>query len=164
MFGDLKIIFNTGSQNLSVIFSRMLGELPRTKLPIGEGGSYSVSGNFLVSGASFEGRHVFNINHFITSEDALVLMAIWEISDARRRSLGNWQITIEDETEFFFEEKTAATKTRSSVAGTTALELNGGIYYYAKFQAFMPKAPAFGIDNHGDRVAIFTLQETGVKI
>jgi len=164
MLGDLKIIFNTGSQDLSVTFLRMLGEMPRTKLPIGSGGSYAKSGNFLASGPSFETRHLFDINHIITSADALILMAIWEISDARRRSFGNWQITIEDETELFFEERTAATKTRSSVAGTTAIELNGGVYYYAKFQAFMPKAPAFGIDSQGNRVAIFSLQETGVKI
>lgn len=80
-------------------------------------------------------------------------------------------VRVDDESEEIFERgKTASTKTRSEVSGTTPRELNGGVYYYAKFLADWVEPPEFGLwgisAKTGARVCpvVVVLQDTGVKI
>jgi hypothetical protein len=69
-----------------------------------------------------------------------------------------------DEITLYREEgKTASTKTRSSVG--TPFQQNGCVYYYPKLQVKMPIEPTFSPDTGvGNVMAVFELQETGVKI
>ena len=80
-------------------------------------------------------------------------------------------VRLDDESEEIAERGvTALTKTRSSVAGTTPRELNGGTYYYARFLADWVAPPEFGrwgiSAKTGARVCPvgLVLQDTGVKI
>ena len=89
-------------------------------------------------------------------------------------------VRLDDESEEIAEAgKTASTKTRSTVAGTTPREANGGVYYYARFLADWVAPPDFGkayssvrySPNNSVRAnqvlvrAVgLVLQDTGVKI
>jgi hypothetical protein len=80
-------------------------------------------------------------------------------------------VRLDDESEEIAEAgKTASTKTRSSVAGTTPREANGGVYYYARFLADWVAPPEFGQAYNSARYSnkvravALVLQDTGVKI
>ena len=161
--GDLKLTY----ASLSVTFGKSSGnkflqeEMPRSEINMNQGESFTIAGNFLVSGTSYEPRHIYTVTASCLLEDCEKLRAMWRLSDAARRALGAWQMIVDDETERFFE----ATKTRSSVTATADISLNGGVYYYPRMQVFMPSAPIFGIQTGIDfRKVIISLQETGVKI
>ena len=89
-------------------------------------------------------------------------------------------VRLDDESEEIAERNaTAITKTRSEVSGTTPRELNGGVYYYARFLADWVAPPEFGqayssvryspnnsviADQVKVRAVALVLQDTGVKI
>jgi hypothetical protein len=89
-------------------------------------------------------------------------------------------VRIDDESEEIAERNaTSLTKTRSEVSGTTPRELNGGVYYYARFLADWVAPPEFGqayssvryspnnsviADQVLIRSVALVLQDTGVKI
>jgi hypothetical protein len=111
------------------------------------------------------------VNSFKLSETAGG--AAIDITTTGSNSVINTQlfVRLDDESEEIAESgKTALTKTRSSVAGTTPRELNGGVYYYARFLADMVAPPEFGQAyisarySNKVRVVALVLQDTGVKI
>ena len=105
-----------------------------------------------------------------------------DISTAGSNSTINTQlfVRLDDESEEIAERNaTALTKTRSEVSGTTPRELNGGVYYFARFLADWVVPPEFGqahssvryspnnsvvADQVKVRAVALVLQDTGVKI
>ena len=114
---------------------------------------------------------------FVTESSAAI-----DIATTGSSSVLNTQlfVRLDDESEEIAERNaTALTKTRSSVAGTTPRELNGGVYYYARFLADWVAPPEFGkayssvklspnnsvvADQVKVRAVALVLQDTGVKI
>ena len=146
--------------------------LPRSRKTFINENSYAVSGNLLKAGTSFELPYLWTIAVDLYQTDYDQIQAIWERLDyARRANTGPLFVSLFDETEELFEYgKTALTKTRTSVTGTTPRELNGGVYYYPAFQADWVAPAEFtrkGISGRtGVKVcsASFVLQDTRVKI
>jgi len=155
---------------LSITFNKFAPDspLPRQSSRLSGQGTFSVDGNFLTSGISFEDPQTYNIQAKVSIEDSLKLKAMWSTADKMRRELqaltGSPYLELIDEITLYFEEgKTSATKTRSSVG--TVTQQNGGVNYYPKLQVFMPIEPTFSPDTGvGNVMAVFELQETGVKI
>lgn len=167
-YGDLKITFESVAADplpLVVTVNRWQG-MPRLSQQELQGSNrYATSGNLVIGGTTFEMRPLFRIETWLPQADADKIQAMWEIREKRRRAVGYWQFVVDDETELFYEEATAATKTRSHVAGTAVTERNKGCYYFPRWQCDMPLAPEFGVPTgSGNRQTVFTLQETGVKI
>jgi hypothetical protein len=168
--------------SLSVTFRNWKGaDLPRSRKVFVNESSYAQSGNLIKSGTSFELPYLWTIACDLYQTDYDKIKAIWEQLDiARRTGSGSLFVTLDDETEEIYEYgKTTATKTRTSVTGTTPRELNGGVYYYPKFQADWVAPPEFGQARssvrlspnnsvRADQVLIrsvaMVLQDTGVKI
>jgi len=246
---------------LSVIFRNWKSaELPRSHKVFVNESSYSVGGNLIKSGVSFELPYIWTITCDLYQTDCDKLKMIWEALDYSRRnerglttitadattntliatahpfqnndvvtlsttttlpaplsintdyyvvnraantfqvslSLGGSAIDLtttgtgthqaktqlfvrlddesEEENEYG---RTTATKTRSSVAGTTPREANGGVYYYGRFLADWVAPPEFGREYsstksspnttvRADQVLIrsvaLVLQDTGVKL
>ena len=152
---------------LSVIFRKFLdNKLPRESLGLSGQGIFSAGGNFVYGGISFEDPQKYNIQAKVSLKDIDVLAMAWSTTDnARRDNRSPFLILSDHQFEFAEEGKTSATKTRSAVAGTTARQQNGGVYYYPVFQVYLFREPSFGIDTGvGTRTAVIELQETGVKI
>lgn len=152
---------------LSVVFRQFIeNKLPRESVALSGEGTFSVNGNFILAGISFEDPQRYNIQAKVSIGETDTLRAMFWTTDKLRRELGSPFLTLSDwQTEYFEEGKTALTKTRSHVAGTTPRQSNGGIYYYPVLQVYMPREPVFGIDTGvGNRAVVFELQETGVKI
>ncbi len=152
---------------LSVIFRWFIdNKQPRESVALSGEGTFSVNGNFILAGINFEDPQRYNIQAKVSMGEADTLRAMFWTTDKLRRELGSPFLTLSDwQTEYFEEGKTAATKTRSHVTGTTPRQSNGGIYYYPVLQVYMPREPIFGIDTGvGNRAVVFELQETGVKI
>jgi hypothetical protein len=152
---------------LSVIFKRFLdNKLPRESVALSGEGTFSVNGNFIISGISFESPQRYTIQSKVSTDDVDTLRAMFWTTDKIRRELGSPYLTLSDwQTEYFEEGKTSVTKTRSAVATTTPRQGNGGVYYYPILQVFLSREPDFGIDTGvGFRNAVLELQETGVKI
>jgi hypothetical protein len=137
--------------------------------------SYATSGNLIKSGPSFELPYLWTIAADLYQTEYDKIKAIWEGLDYYRRigstTSGLLYVQVDDETEEIFEfGKTALTKTRSSVAGTTPREANGGVYYYARFLADWVVPPEFGQAYNSARYSnkvravALVLQDTGVKI
>jgi hypothetical protein len=139
---------------------------PRRSAPLSGKGSFSVDGNFIVSGISFEPPQEYELRHKATIAERDIYRAMFWTTDKIRRELGSPYIVLSDwQIEYFEEGKTSATKTRSHIAGTTPRQANGGVYYYPMLQVYMPSEPTFGRDTGvGNVTAIVELQETGVKI
>jgi len=152
---------------LSVVFRQFIeNKLPRESLGLSGNGVFVVSGNFNYGGISFEDPQEYFIQAKLSYADVDTIAMAWKTVDNARRDNRSPFLTLSDhQFEFPEEGKTAATKTRSHVAGTTPRQQNGGVYYYPVFQVYMPREPVFGIDtNVGNRAVVFELQETGVKI
>lgn len=168
MFGDLKITFHavSGDTTPLVVTINNFPALPRQDLQSLQSEiNFVASGNALIGGTSFEMRPIFIIDSWLTQEKCEALSAMWAIREKRRRANGYWAFFVDDETQLFYEEATASTKTRSSVSGTAVIEKNKGCYYYPRFKVDMPNAPEFGKPTRaGYQQAIFVLQELGVKI
>ncbi len=169
MFGDLKITFEAGISDpspLIVVANRWKNPIPKEdNQQLQSDGAFSLSGNYQITGVSFEIPPVFLIDAWFTQDECDLILGMWHLREKRRRSLGYWRFLVDDETARIYEEATSLTKTRSSVAGTTIIEKNKGCYYYPRFRCDMNRAPVFGEPTTcGDRAAIFTLKEIGVKI
>jgi hypothetical protein len=170
---------------LSVVFRNWKSaDLPRSRKVFVNESSYATSGNLIKSGSSFELPYLWTIAADLYQTEYDKLTAIWEGVDYYRRlgstTNGLLYVQVDDETEEIFEfGKTALTKTRTSVTGTTPREANGGVYYYAKFLADMSAPPDFGKayssvryspnnSVRADQVLVravgLVLQDTGVKI
>lgn len=154
---------------MSVVFRKFLEDKPpRESSRLSGNGTFSVNGNFQITGISFEDPQTYNIQSKVSIVDHLKLKAMWSTADKMRRELqtvtGSPYMELTDEITLYFEEgKTSATKTRSSVG--TVTQQNGGVNYYPKLQVYMPTEPTFGVDTGvGNVTAIIELQETGVKI
>jgi hypothetical protein len=155
---------------LSVIFNLFARDSPppRQSSRLSGNGTFSVDGNFLDTGISFEDPQQYNIQAKVSIADSLKLIAMWKTASNIRREAqvltGSPYLELTDEITVYFEEgKTSATKTRSSVG--TPFQKNGGVNYYPKLQVKMPIEPTFSPDtNVGNVMAVFELQETGVKI
>ena len=161
--GDLTLIY----AGLTVIFNRFLDNTPpRESAGLSGDATFSVNGNFIVTGISFESPQRYSIKAKVTTADASKLRMMWAIADkARRDSASPYMVLNEETAEFAEAGKTISTKTRSSVAGTTPRDEYGGVSYYPVMQVFMPRDPAIGIDTGvGWQNAVIELQETGVKI
>lgn len=152
---------------LSVVFRQFIeNKLPRESLGLSGNGTFVPSGNFNYGGISFEDPQEYFIQAKLSYADVDTISMAWKTVDNARRDNRSPFLTLSDhQFEFPEEGKTAATKTRSHVAGTTPRQQNGGVYYYPVFQVYMPREPVFGIDtNVGNRTVVLELQETGVKI
>ena len=132
---------------LSVVFRHWKSaDLPRSRKTFVNESIYAVSGNLVKSGPSFELPYLWTIAVDLYQVEYDKIQAIWErLDEARRTNTGALFVALSDETEEVFEYgKTALTKTRTSVAGTTPRELNGGVYYYPHFQADWVAPAEFG--------------------
>jgi hypothetical protein len=155
---------------MSVVFNLFAPDSPppRQSSRLSGNGTFSVDGNFILTGISFEDPQTYNISAKVSITDSLKLKAMWATADKMRRELqtitGSPFLELTDEITLYFEEgKTSLTKTRSSVGAVT--QKNGGVNYYPKLQVYMPIEPTFGVDTGvGNVTAIIELQETGVKI
>jgi hypothetical protein len=132
------------------------------------GSAISVNGNFIDTGISFEDPQQYNIQAKVSIADSLKLSAMWSTANNIRREAqtltGSPYLELTDEITLYFEEgKTSSTKTRSSVG--IPFQRNGGVNYYPRLQVKMPIEPTFSPDTGvGNVMAVFELQETGVKI
>lgn len=155
---------------MSVVFQKFAPDSPppRQSSRLSGNGTFSVDGNFIDTGISFEDPQTYNIQAKVSIADALKLQAMWATADKIRReaqtTTGSPYLELTDEITLYFEEgKTSVTKTRSSVG--TPFQQNGGVNYYPKLQVKMPIEPTFSPDTGvGNVMAVFELQETGVKI
>lgn len=148
-----------------IIFRRFINDKPpRETSRLSGAGSFTVNGNFLISGISFEDPQQYAIQAKVSVEDVMALQMMYATTDKFRREAASPFLTLTDEITLFPEEgKTASSKTRSSVG--TPIQKYGGVFYYPVLQVFMPSAPDIGIDRGVDAVTVvFELQETGVKI
>ncbi len=122
------------------------------------------------NGTSFELPAFWTVNVLIPEADGDRLLAIWEIREAKRRNgtifaAGQYRIELDDETQVVNEfGKTASTKTRSAVSGTTPVEKDKGVFYYARRMVDMPAKPVLGKIENGYQTATFTLKDVGIKI
>lgn len=162
--GDLTLVY-TG---VTVIFNRFLDNIPpRESVALSGEATFSVDGNFVVSGISFESPQRYSIKAKVSITDSQKLRMMWAVADkARRDGGGNPYMVLYDWiTEYAEAGKTIATTTRTAVTGTTPREEYGGVSYFPVLQVFMPTEPLIGIDTGVGYVnAIVELQETGVKI
>jgi hypothetical protein len=155
---------------LSVVFRLFAPDSPppRQSSRLSGNGTFSVNGAFIDTGISFEDPQQYNIQAKVSIADALKLSAMWTTASNIRREAqiltGSPYMELTDEITLYEEEgKTSATKTRSSIG--TVTQQNGCVYYYPKLQVKMPIKPTFSPDtNVGNVMAVFELQETGVKI
>jgi hypothetical protein len=151
---------------MSVVFRKFLEDKPpRESARLSGNGTFSVDGNFILTGISFEDPQTYSIQSKVSIADHLKLKAMWSTADKMRRAVtGSPFLELTDEITLYFEEgKTSLTKTRSSVG--TVTQKNGGVNYYPKLQVYMASEPTFGVDTGvGNVTAIIELQETGVKI
>lgn len=148
-----------------IIFRRFINDKPpRETSRLSGNGTFTASGNFLVSGISFEDPQQYSIQAKVSVEDVMALQMMYATTDKFRREASSPFLTLTDEITLFPEEgKTAITKTRSSVG--TPIQKYGGVFYYPVLQVFMPSAPDIGIDRGVDAVTVIVdLQETGVKL
>jgi hypothetical protein len=154
---------------LSVVFRNFSSDSPppRQSSRLSGNGTFSVNGNFIDTGISFEDPQQYNIQAKVSIADSLKLSAMWSTANNIRRAqtlTGSPYLELTDEITLYFEEgKTSSTKTRSSVG--IPFQRNGGVNYYPKLQVKMPIEPTFSPDTGvGNITAIVELQETGVKI
>ena len=155
---------------MSVVFRKFAPDSPppRQSSRLSGNGTFSVDGNFIDTGISFEDPQTYNIQAKVSIADALKLSAMWTTANNIRREAqtvtGSPYMELIDEITLYEEEaKTVSTKTRSSVG--TPFQRNGCVYYYPKLQVKMPIKPTFSPDTGvGNVMAVFELQETGVKI
>jgi hypothetical protein len=143
---------------------------PRTDINLGGDGSYSKSGNYLQTGTNFELPSFWTINADILETLGDRLLAMWEIREAKRiariapSALG-YRFELDDEAQKVYEfGKTALTKTRSEVVGTTPVETDKGVYYYARRMVDMTAKPILGKIVDSYQPVTFTLKDVGVKI
>lgn len=155
---------------MSIVFNLFAPDSPppRQSSRLSGNGTFSVNGTFIDTGISFEDPQQYNIQAKVSIADSLKLQAMWATANNIRREAqvltGSPYLELTDEATLYFEEgKTSSTKTRSSVG--TPFQQNGGVNYYPKLQVKMPIEPTFSHDtNVGNVMAVFELQETGVKI
>ena len=155
---------------MSIVFNLFAPDSPppRQSSRLSGNGTFSVNGTFIDTGISFEDPQQYNIQAKVSIADSLKLQAMWSTANNIRREAqvltGSPYLELTDEITLYFEEgKTSSTKTRSSVG--TPFQQNGGVNYYPKLQVKMPIEPTFSPDtNVGNVMAVFELQETGVKI
>lgn len=175
MRGDLKItLYESGADvtPLIVTFSQCFisTDPPRTDIALGGDSSYALSGNYLQAGTSFELPAFWTVDVLILGTDGDRLLAMWEIREAKRRSnvifaAAGYRFELDDEAQKVYEfGKTSSTKTRSSVSGTTPLETDKGVYYYARRMVDMTAKPILGKIIDGYQTATFTLKDVGIKI
>lgn len=143
-------------------------ELPRIRAEIG-GVEYTAQGSVVGTGASYEPKHIWNIEAIITKADALILKAIYAEHDRRRRALIDANVRINDSSELYVE---PAPRTRDFATGapteTTIIE-NGSndlIVYYAAFYGWFIAEPRISrpysnpFNNNDKQIVNFTLTET----
>ncbi len=175
MRGDLKLtLYESGADvtPLIVTFSQCFLSIdpPRTDIKLGGDSTYSKSGNYLQSGTSFELPSFWTVNVDILEADGDRLMAMWNIREAKRLarispSASGYRFELDDETENTYEfNKTALTKTRTEVAGTTPVEADKGVYYYARWMVDMETKPIRGKIVDSYQPVTFTLKDVGIKI
>lgn len=155
---------------MSVVFNLFAPDSPppRQSSRLSGEGTFSVDGNFIDTGISFEDPQRYSIQAKVSVADALKLSAMWTTANNIRREAqtltGSPYMELVDEITLYEEEgRTSITKTRSSVG--TPFQRNGCVYYYPKLQVKMPIKPTFSPDTKvGNVMAVLDLQETGVKI
>ena len=167
----ISLIGGSGTHSIQIVLSVVHryfidNRLPRETVALSGEGTFSVNGNFIVTGISFESPQRYSIQAKVSTSEADALMSAFWTTDKIRRESGSPFITLSDwQTEYFEEGKTTLTKTRSHIAGTTPRQQNGGVYYYPLLQVYMSREPVFGIDTGvSNRTVVYELQETGVKI
>lgn len=145
-------------------------EPPRTDAALGGESSYSTAGNYLQSGTSFEIPAFWNVSTLLKEVLADRLLAIWQVREAKRLakvaiSPTGYRLELDDETAKVFEfGKTALTKTRTSVSGTTPYEADKGVYYFARRLVDIDAKPVFGKISNGFVPTSFRMKDIGVKI
>lgn len=175
MRGDLKLtLYESGADvtPLIVTFSQCFisTDPPRTDIALGGNSSYALSGNYLQAGTSFELPSFWTVDVLIPETDGDRLMAMWKIREAKRLALvapsaSGYRFELDDETENTYEfAKTALTKTRTEVAGTTPVEADKGVYYYARWMVDMQTKPIRDKIVDGYQPVTFTLKDVGIKI
>ena len=175
MRGDLKIsCYESGADvaPLIVTFSEcfLSTDPPRTDSALSGDTGYAVSGNYLQNGVSFELPAFWTINALIPEEFGDRLLAIWEIREVARRggvifAAAGYRIELDDEAQLVNEYgRTSLTKTRSSVSGTTPIEKDKGVFYYARRMVDVTAKPVLGKISDGYQSATFTLKDVGIKI
>jgi hypothetical protein len=167
MFGDLKVTFTIPADSvpLVVTHSRWINPAPRANpSSLESDANYAQSGNLIHFAPSFEIRPFWTINNFMTADELDILMEIWDLKEERIRAKLSCFVEIDDETAYVYEHKTAMTKTRTEVSGTSVISTVKGVKYFARWQAFMPRKPVAIPEGNGWYSVVYTLQETGVKI
>jgi hypothetical protein len=175
MRGDLKLtLYESGADvtPLIVTFSQCFisTDPPRTDIALGGDSSYALSGNYLQAGTSFELPSFWTVDVLIPETDGDRLLAMWEIREAKRIGLvvpsaSGYRFELDDEAQKVYEfGKTALTKTRSEVVGTTPSETDKGVYYYARRMVDMVAKPILGKIVDSYQPVTFTLKDVGVKI
>ena len=155
---------------ISVVFQKFAegSPPPRQTSALSGEGTFSINGNFQISGISFEDPQRYAIQAKVSINDSLRLKSMWTTADKMRRELqtltGSPYLQLTDEITLFFEEgRTSATKTRTSVG--TPVQQFGGVFYYPVMQVYMSREPLIGFDSGVGTVTVAVdLQETGVKI
>lgn len=175
MRGDLKITCYESGADVSpliVTFSEcfLSTDAPRTDTALGGDSSYATSGNYLQVGTSFELPAFWTVNVLISELDGDRLLAMWGIREAKRLALvtpssSGYRFEVDDETAKVYEfGKTTSTKTRSAVSGTTPVESDKGVYYFARWMVDIDKKPVRGKVVNGFQPVTFVLKDVGIKI
>lgn len=174
MRGSLKLTLYENSSDTSPLIVPIAEfiqtDAPRTDAALGGESSYSTAGNYIQSGTSFEIPAFWNISALVRAVHGDRLSAIWYIREAKRLARvaiapTGYRIELDDETEKIFEfGKTALTKTRSNVSGTTPYEADKGVYYFARRLVDIDAKPILGKVSDGFQSVSFRLKDVGIKI
>jgi hypothetical protein len=122
----------------------------------------------VISGGSFAGTEVVSV--VTTNGSGLITAVTYTGTGAINASPANftftgYRIEVDDETQVINEYgKTAMTKTRSEVSGTTPVEKDKGVFYYARRMVDLTAKPVLGKIENGYQTATFTMKDVGIKI
>lgn len=103
---------------------------------------FSAMGTPAIQGSTFEAKHIWTVNTACDLEQRDLIEAIAYEFDAQRRSFGNHNILLYDNTAPIIER---VPRTRALAPGATEQLLGGGAYtrYYAQFYAGITENPKF---------------------
>ncbi|MEH2148609.1 hypothetical protein [Nostoc sp.] len=109
-----------------VSYDRILADTGQTE--------YSIVGTPLDSGPVYEPKHIWTISAMVTCEQWYAIGAIFGECDAKRRTQGNYRITVDDSIQDFIEQ---GARTRALAFGGVQTNFTGGVAYPAQFYARM---------------------------
>lgn len=141
----------------AVRIERFLNEsCPRVDAADAANVAYTASGVSVISGTLREPHSLWNVEAYVSKEQAEMLKLIWLESDFRRRGQENPNVLVWDTT-LIYESKNLPT--RAAVPNTLVRSVASYWLFFAQFNAVFLKRPEFRLMGLGYAVQ-FSLQET----